>query len=99
MDKTRYIYEVIGRQEKLMGNGGLMEIAGHIGRQIQIIHERMKKQDPQAAAAFRAAVIAMVIDPTCPIWTSDAVTEGVGIDCFVMQDKKRGGGGGRQCAA
>ena len=37
MDKTRYIYEVIGRQEKLMGNGGLMEIAGHIGRQIQII--------------------------------------------------------------
>lgn len=98
MDKTRYIYEVIGRQEKLMGNGGLMEITAHIGRQIQIIHERMKKQDPQAAAAFRAAVIAMVIDPTCPIWTSDAVTEGVEIDCFVMQNKKRGGGC-RPCAA
>ena len=93
MDKTRYIYEVTDRREMLMGSGDTMEILAHIGRQIQIIHERMKKQNQGAAAAFRAAVIAMVTDPACPIWTSDAVTEGVGVDCFVMQDKKRGGGG------
>lgn len=92
MDKTRYIYEVIGRQEKLMGNGGLMEITAHIGRQIQIIHERMKKQDANAAAAFRAAILAMVVDPECPIWTSDACVEGTGVDYFVMRDGNCGGG-------
>lgn len=92
MDKTKYIYEVTGSRETLMGAGDMMEIAARIGRQIQIIHERMKKQNQGAAAAFRAAIIAMVTDPTCPIWTSSAVTGGEGIDCFVMQNKKRGGG-------
>lgn len=92
MEKTRYIYEVAGSRETLMGTGDMVEIAARIGRQIQIIHERMKKQNQGAAAAFRAAIIAMVTDPTCPIWTSSAVTGGEGIDCFVMQNKKRGGG-------
>ena len=93
MENTKYIYEVTGERVMLMGTGETMEILAHIGRQIQIIHERMKKQNPRAAEAFRAAIIAMVLDPTCPIWTSSAVTGGVGVDCFVMQDKKRGGGG------
>lgn len=92
MDKTRYIYEVTDGREMLVGSGDAMEILAHIGRQIQIIHERMKKQNPGAAAAFRATIVAMVTDPACPIWTSSAATGGVGIDCFVMQDKKRGGG-------
>lgn len=92
MEKTRYIYEVTDGREMLAGSGDTMEILAHIGRQIQIIHERMKKQNQGAAAAFRAAIIAMVTDPTCPIWTSSAVTGGEGIDCFVMQNKKRGGG-------
>ena len=91
MENTKYIYEVTGEREMLMGTGETMEILAHIGRQIQIIHERMKKQNPRAAEAFRAAIVAMVLDPTCPIWTSSAVTGGVGVDCFVMQDKKRGG--------
>lgn len=92
MEKTRYIYEVTGSRETLMGAGDMMEIAARIGRQIQIIHERMKKQNQGAAAAFRAAIIAMVTDPTCPIWTSSAVTGGEGIDCFVMRDGNCGGG-------
>lgn len=98
MEKTRYIYEVTDGREMLAGSGDTMEILAHIGRQIQIIHERMKKQNQGAAAAFRAAIIAMVTDPTCPIWTSSAVTGGEGIDCFVMQNKKRGGGVCRLCA-
>ena len=84
MEKTRYIYEVTDGREMLAGSGDTMEILAHIGRQIQIIHERMKKQN-------QGAIIAMVTDPTCPIWTSSAVTGGEGIDCFVMQNKKRGG--------
>lgn len=98
MEKTRYIYEVTDGREMLAGSGDTMEILAHIGRQIQIIHERMKKQDANAAAAFRAAILAMVVDPECPIWTSDACVEGTGVDCFVMQNKKRGGGC-RPCAA
>ena len=98
MEKTRYIYEVTDGREMLAGSGDTMEILAHIGRQIQIIHERMKKQDANAAAAFRAAILAMVVDPECPIWTSDACVEGTGVDCFVMHNKKRGGGC-RPCAA
>ena len=92
MEKTRYIYEVTDGREMLAGSGDTMEILAHIGRQIQIIHERMKKQDANAAAAFRAAILAMVVDPECPIWTSDACVEGTGVDCFVMRDGNRGGG-------
>ena len=92
MDKTKYIYEVVGNRETLMGTGGMVEIAARIGRQIQIIHERMKKQDANAAAAFRAAILAMVVDPECPIWTSDACVEGTGVDYFVMRDGNCGGG-------
>lgn len=92
MEKTRYIYEVTDGREMLAGSGDTMEILAHIGRQIQIIHERMKKQDANAAAAFRAAILAMVVDPECPIWTSDACVEGTGVDCFVMRDGNCGGG-------
>ena len=91
MDKTKYIYEVNGSRETLMGAGDMMEIAARIGRQIQIIHERMKKQDADAAAAFQAAILAMVVDPESPIWTSDAHVEGTGVDCFVMRDGNWGG--------
>lgn len=98
MENTKYIYEVTSEREMMMVTGETMEILAHIGRQIQIIHERMKKQNPRAAEAFRADIIAMVLDPTCPIWTSSAVTEGVGVDCFETQDIKRGGGC-RPCAA
>ena len=93
MENTKYIYEVTGEREMLAGSGDTMEILAHIGRQIQIIHERMKKQNQGAAEAFRAAIIAMVTDPTGPIWTSRAVPGGLGLVCFVMQNKKRGGGG------
>ena len=97
MEKTRYIYEVTDGREMLAGSGDTMEILAHIGRQIQIIHERMKKQDANAAAAFRAAILAMVVDPECPIWTSDACVEGTGVDYFVMRDGNCGGGH-RLCA-
>ena len=95
MNGKRYIYEVSGNRETMMGGGEVIEIIGYIGRQIQIVHERMKKQDVRAAAAFRAAVIAMVLDQESLIWTSDDRTEGVSEDCFVMRDGK---GGGVDCA-
>lgn len=52
MENTKYIYEVTGEREMLMGTGETMEILAHIGRQIQIIHERMKSKIPARQRRF-----------------------------------------------
>lgn len=45
-----------------------------------------------ASPEVLGGVLAMVVDPECPIWTSDACVEGTGVDCFVMRDGNCGGG-------
>ena len=91
MEKTRYIYEVTdgGKCWRFRGHDG--DIGPHWPTDPDHPRED-EKAKPGSRGGFRAAIIAMVTDPTCPIWTSSAVTGGEGIDCFVMQNKKRGGG-------
>ena len=61
MEKILYKYEVSNRGETMMGSAELTEIMARIGRQMQIIHARLRKQCPEAAAEFRAGMAMLVM--------------------------------------
>lgn len=91
MEKIKYKYEVRGNGDVLMGSGNLLEMVAFIGRQAQIIYNRLKDQDPKSARAFQAAIISIFCDPTSPTWAGRAEAK-EGIDLFYMENKNRGGG-------
>lgn len=92
MEKIRYKYEARDNGETLMGKCDLVGMITCISRQAQIVHSRMKDQDPEAARAFQEMLGALFSDPTSPAWDRVEVGEGPGIDFFHMKRENRGGG-------
>ena len=91
MEKILYKYEVSERGETMMGSAELTEIMARIGRQMQIIHARLRKQCPEAAAEFRAGMAVIVMSPASPVWEdTEQITEG--IDFFHVSEQNTRGG-------
>lgn len=90
MDNIKYKYEIGANGEMLIGKGEITEIVSHIARQVQIIHTRLRKQNPPAAAFFRTGMIEIILHPASPVWEdTEQITEG--IDFFNVSEKRRGG--------
>lgn len=92
MEKIRYKYEVSDCGETMAGSGELTEIMSYIARQMQIIHTRLWKQCPQAAAEFRRCMAALILDPASLAW-EDTVQNTNGIDFFHVSEQNTRGGG------
>lgn len=65
---SQFIYKNDGKQETLVATGDLGDVCANIGYIIHRIHDGLKKNAPEAAKAFRTAVVQMVTDPDAGIW-------------------------------
>ena len=68
MEKFEYKYEAGEQGVILAGSGDLMDMVTHITRQAQIINTRLRSRNAEAAASFRAALGALFMDPSSPVW-------------------------------
>lgn len=95
VEKFEYKYEAGEQGVILAGSGDLMDMVDmvtHITRQAQIINTRLRSRNAEAAASFRAALGALFMDPSSPVW-EDGPEVRQGIDFFsVTREKSRGGG-------
>ena len=65
---SQFMYKNDGKQETLVATGDLGDVCANIGYMIHRIHDGLKKNAPEAAKAFRRAVVDMVTDPDARIW-------------------------------
>lgn len=92
VEKFEYKYEAGEQGVILAGSGDLMDMVTHITRQAQSINTRLRSRNAEAAASFRAALGALFMDPSSPVW-EDGPEVRQGIDFFsVTREKSRGGG-------
>mgnify|MGYP007072646652 CR=1 FL=1 len=83
VEKFEYKYEAGEQGVILAGSGDLMDMVTHITRQ--------RSRNAEAAASFRAALGALFMDPSSPVW-EDGPEVRQGIDFFsVTREKSRGG--------
>lgn len=65
---SQFMYKNDGKHETLVATGDLGDVCANIGYMIHRIHDGLKKNAPEAAKAFRRAVVDMVTDPDAGIW-------------------------------
>lgn len=84
---SQFIYKNDGKQETLVATGDLGDVCANIGYMIHRIHDGLKKNAPDAAKAFRRAVVDMVTDPDAGIW--DDAKGNPGEVCFTHVEKAK----------
>lgn len=92
MEKFEYKYEAGEQGVILAGSGDLMDMVTHITRQAQIINTRLRSRNAEAAASFRAALGALFMDPSSPVW-EDGPGGAAGDRLLQRHTRKIAGGG------
>ncbi len=76
-----------GNEVSLEASGDLVSVTAEIARMIQRIHHAIKRQSPNAASAFRVAIIAAVAAEDSPVWLDPGNTAGDTCICAVWPNK------------
>ena len=82
----KFIFEDDGTQIHLeAADMDMQDLAVEIGKLVQELHSSLARQEPLAAAQFRAAVLIAMM-PGSPVWNIREQTEGS--SCIMMLGKK-----------
>jgi hypothetical protein len=63
------------QQTSLEASGGITELAAEVGYMTRAIYSALSRNDPMAAALFRASVMIAIAAPDTPTWTVTAQSE------------------------